>query len=632
MAVVELVSTSEASLCKRTTAVLVVGILAALVLLALALPTEARTGTQAAEDGGLDVSTLQYDPANDAGTAFWMWVNVTNNGKEAVENVSASISGVQVLTPPDTSANSNPSLGRGASRSQSFDVGPGGSITVTATVTSRAPLARVHVAVKAPGGTAFSGTTGHTSTVNVAAAQVDAAGPGNWTATVTQVAGLTAVTCSVAISVSYSPATPTQSVDNISGGGSHAFRWMVQAGTPGDPPASAVVVVTATTPSAGDVTYTAALGKPVVSGTPSAESGAAAAVDLTEVLVVLLVWALVPLAWYGQVRGVGPLSPGSRMAGVVRRTTGRILEAPANASLGARMLRKVPEITLYFWIIKVLCTTVGETAADQLNGTSLAGPMALGLSGTNLLMMGLLVLALIFQFTYRSYVPTIYWIAVVLVSVVGTLITDHLHDDLGLSLDALTVLFAVALAAVFAVWYSKERTLSIHSIYTTRREAFYWAAILATFALGTASGDLGLERLTAALGQAPSADDPTVMVALHPQAALIISAGIFGAVIGFCYLGWRYLKLNAVLMFWIAYIFTRPLGANIGDILTLSPADGGMGLDKVAVNLAFFALIVASVYYLTVTRKDVFKGDVQGPAGATSLSPAPARAAAQPDE
>ncbi len=141
-----------------------------------------------------------------------------------------------------------------------------------------------------------------------------------------------------------------------------------------------------------------------------------------------------------------------------------------------------------------------------------------------------------------------------------------------------------------------------------------------------------MERLTAALGQAPSADDPTVMVALHPQAALIISAGIFGAVIGFCYLGWRYLKLNAVLMFWIAYIFTRPLGANIGDILTLSPADGGMGLDKVAVNLAFFALIVASVYYLTVTRKDVFKGDVQGPAGATSLSPAPARAAAQPDE
>jgi uncharacterized membrane-anchored protein len=635
VAVVNSGRTSLALLHNRATAVVVVGLLTALVVGTLALPAEALAGRQAAADGTLEVSTLQFEPANDAGSAFWMWVNVTNGGTEPVENVTASISGVQVLTPPGTTANSNPSLGRGASRSAQFDVAPGGSIAVTATITSRAPLARVRVVVSAPGGTTFTGTAGHSSSVSVAPSDVETAGAGNWTATVTQVAGVTAVTCSLAISVSYAAATPTERVDNISGGDAHSFRWMVQAGSAGDPPATAVVVVTATVPSAGgasqDLTYTAALGKPVVSGTGPAEGGSAAAVDFTEVLVVVVVWALVPLAWLGRFRGVGPLSPGSRLSGVVRGRTGRILEAPAPASVGAQMLRKVPEITLYFWIIKVLCTTVGETAADQLNGTSLAGPMALGLSGTNLLMMGLLVLALIFQFTYRSYVPTIYWIAVVLISVVGTLITDHLHDDLGMSLDALTVFFAVALAIVFAIWYSKERTLSIHSIYTRRREAFYWAAILATFALGTASGDLGLERLTAALGQVPSADDPTVMVALHPQAALMISAGIFGAVIGFCYMGWRYLKLNAVLMFWVAYIFTRPLGANIGDILTLTPEDGGMGLDKLAVNLVFFAAIVASVYYLTVTRKDVFEGDAQSPAEVTA-QPVGAWVAAPPEE
>src|SRR5690349_14823230 len=159
------------------------------------------------------------------------------------------------------------------------------------------------------------------------------------------------------------------------------------------------------------------------------------------------------------------------------------------------MLRKVPEITLYFWIIKVLCTTVGETAADQLNTTSLAGTLAFGLRGTDFILTGLLTLALLFQFTYRKYIPSVYWIAVVLVSIVGTLITDHLHDDLGIGLDALTVVFAIALAVTFWVWYQKERTLSIHSIYTTRREGFYWAAILATFALGTAAGDFVLERL-----------------------------------------------------------------------------------------------------------------------------------------
>src|SRR6267378_824560 len=148
------------------------------------------------------------------------------------------------------------------------------------------------------------------------------------------------------------------------------------------------------------------------------------------------------------------------------------------------MLNKVPEVTLFFWVIKILCTTVGETAADFLNES-----LHLGLTGTTLLMTGLLVVALFFQMRARKYVPGIYWLAVVLISVVGTLITDNLTDNLGVSLVATTIVFAVALTVTFLVWHAKEKTLSIHSITTTRREAFYWLAILFTFALGTAAGD-----------------------------------------------------------------------------------------------------------------------------------------------
>ena len=154
------------------------------------------------------------------------------------------------------------------------------------------------------------------------------------------------------------------------------------------------------------------------------------------------------------------------------------------------MLNKVPEVTLYFWIIKVLCTTVGETAADFLNDN-----LGLGLTKTTFVTAAVLVVALVFQFRVRRYVPGIYWLAVVLISVVGTLITDNLTDNFGVSLVTTTVVFSVVLAAVFAAWYASERTLSIHTIVTTRREAFYWLAVLFTFALGTAAGDLTAERL-----------------------------------------------------------------------------------------------------------------------------------------
>src|SRR5689334_12247467 len=165
-------------------------------------------------------------------------------------------------------------------------------------------------------------------------------------------------------------------------------------------------------------------------------------------------------------------------------------EDPAPPSRGRRMLNKVPEITLYFWIIKVLCTTVGETAADYLNTN-----LGLGLSGTSYIMTAVLIVALVFQFASRRYRPGIYWLAVVLISIVGTLVSDNLVDGYGIPLQTTTIAFGIALAITFAVWYASERTLSIHTIFTTRREAFYWAAVLFTFALGTSAGDFLSEQL-----------------------------------------------------------------------------------------------------------------------------------------
>jgi uncharacterized membrane-anchored protein len=245
------------------------------------------------------------------------------------------------------------------------------------------------------------------------------------------------------------------------------------------------------------------------------------------------------------------------------------------------MLNKVPEITLYFWIIKVLCTTVGETFADFL-GTNLN----LGLTGTSLIMGILLIIVLVFQFKAKKYVPTIYWLAVVLISVVGTLITDNLTDNFGVSLVTTTIIFAIALAITFIVWYLKERTLSMHSIVTRTRESFYWLAILFTFALGTAAGDLVAERFN-----------------LGYLVSLLLFAGLI-AVVSFAY---DRLKLNAVWAFWIAYILTRPLGASIGDYLSQAHSDGGLGFGTTATSMIFLFAILCLVFFLTVTKKDVVK-------------------------
>ncbi len=255
-----------------------------------------------------------------------------------------------------------------------------------------------------------------------------------------------------------------------------------------------------------------------------------------------------------------------------------------NVSKFEQMLNKVPEITLYFWIIKVLCTTVGETAADFLN----AG-FNLGLTGTSLVMGALLIIVLFFQFKARKYIPSIYWLAVVLISIVGTLITDNLTDNFGVSLKTATIIFAAALAVTFAVWYAKEKTLSIHSIFTTRRESFYWLAILFTFALGTAAGDLTAEKFN--LG--------------YP-----ISAFLFAGLIATVTIAYRYFKLNSVLAFWIAYILTRPLGASIGDYLSQSHDDGGLGLGTTVTSAIFLGAILTTVIYLTVKKKDTISGKI----------------------
>lgn len=245
------------------------------------------------------------------------------------------------------------------------------------------------------------------------------------------------------------------------------------------------------------------------------------------------------------------------------------------------MLNKVPEITLFFWVIKILCTTVGETGADFLNTN-----LNLGLDGVTLIMGTMLSVTLVFQFKFKKYVPGIYWLAVVLISIVGTLITDNLTDRLGIPLIITTIIFTVLLSIVFAAWYKKERTLSIHSIITTRREAFYWLAILFTFALGTAAGDLLAETI---------------------DLGYLLAAIIFGVLIASVAISHFIFKVNAILAFWIAYILTRPLGASIGDYLSQDVGNGGLGLGTVITSMIFLATILTTVIYLTVTKKDVIK-------------------------
>ena len=244
-----------------------------------------------------------------------------------------------------------------------------------------------------------------------------------------------------------------------------------------------------------------------------------------------------------------------------------------------QLLIKVPQVTILFWVIKILCTTVGETFADYLNTT-----LGFGLNGTTIVTVTALVVALFFQFRSKRYNPALYWIVVVLISIAGTLFTDNLTDNLNISLLTSSIVWAILLAATFGAWYKSERTLSIHSIYTNKREAFYWLTILFTFALGTGVGDLIAERFN--LGYA-------------------VSFFIFAGAIASISLLWKFNVINHVFAFWAVYVLTRPLGASIGDQMAQNDHKfGGWGLGTTKTSLIFLSAILILVIYLFISKKD----------------------------
>ncbi len=248
-----------------------------------------------------------------------------------------------------------------------------------------------------------------------------------------------------------------------------------------------------------------------------------------------------------------------------------------STSLYLHAMKKVPEVTVYFWIIKLLTTAMGETTSDFLV-THISPMLAVALGGIGL------AVALILQFSVRHYVPWMYWLTVVMVAIFGTMAADVLHIGLGIPYFVSTAFFLVALVVVFSVWYMSEKTLSIHSIYTRRRELFYWAAVVTTFALGTAVGDL--TATTLGLGY-------------------FFSGVMFAVLIAIPALAYWLLGLNEIVAFWLAYILTRPLGASFADWMGKPHSGGGLGLGTGTVSLGLTILIVGFVSYLTVTRKDI---------------------------
>lgn len=241
-----------------------------------------------------------------------------------------------------------------------------------------------------------------------------------------------------------------------------------------------------------------------------------------------------------------------------------------------QILNKVPEITLGFWVVKIMSTTVGETCADYL-----AVNIGWGTAITSTVMAVLLLIALTVQISSRRYIPTIYWLTVVLISIVGTQITDLLTDKLKVSLYVSTSLFSLLLAAIFAIWVFTEKTLSVHTIVTRKRELFYWSAILCTFALGTAAGDLATE----ALGW-----------------GFKVGVIVFSTAIALTSIAYR-VGLNAILAFWMTYILTRPLGAALGDLLSQSNEYGGLGLGVIKTSIIFLSVIFVIVGFLSVKQK-----------------------------
>jgi uncharacterized membrane-anchored protein len=246
-------------------------------------------------------------------------------------------------------------------------------------------------------------------------------------------------------------------------------------------------------------------------------------------------------------------------------------------------LAKVPRITVYFWIIKILTTAMGESTSDYL--VHRFNPYLAVAGG-----FFAFVIAIAIQFRVRGYVPWVYWLAVLMVAVFGTMAADVLHVEFRVPYIVSTLFFAVVLSVVFASWYRSERTLSIHSITTPRREAFYWAAVLATFAMGTAVGDL---------------------VAYRVGVGFLAAGLVFVVLFVLPAIGYRYFNLNAILAFWFAYVMTRPLGASFADWMGKSRAGGGANYGDGPVSLVLAALIVALVGYVSITGADRETADVE---------------------
>lgn len=238
---------------------------------------------------------------------------------------------------------------------------------------------------------------------------------------------------------------------------------------------------------------------------------------------------------------------------------------------------KVPEITIFFWILKILTTGMGEVASDFL--VRVFSPSVAIIFGT----FGLII-ALVLQFRTSRYKPWAYWFTVVIVSVFGTMAADVMHVGLGVPYSVSTIGFMVILVIIFIAWQRSEKTLSIHSIYTSRREAYYWCVVLTTFALGTATGDM--TAVTFHLGYLVSG-----LVFVGVMLAPLLAYFVFG--------------INEILAFWVAYIITRPLGASFADWMGVSTARGGLNLGTGQVSLVLTLIIVGLVWYITATRKDI---------------------------
>jgi uncharacterized membrane-anchored protein len=244
-----------------------------------------------------------------------------------------------------------------------------------------------------------------------------------------------------------------------------------------------------------------------------------------------------------------------------------------------QIFNKVPEITVFFWIIKILTTGMGEVTSDYL-ATHINPVIAVALTGL------CLVAALAVQLLIRKYVAWIYWLNVVMVSIFGTMAADVLHVGLGISYIVSTTFYVIVLAIIFVTWYSSEKTLSIHSIFTCRRELFYWATILSTFALGTAAGDM--TATTMGLGYLFSGVMFAILIAI-PAIAY-----------------WKF-GLNEIFAFWLAYIVTRPLGASFADWMSVPSNRGGLGIGTGSVSLGLTIIILCLVGYMALTRKDISK-------------------------